>query len=151
MKLTLQRITKATNSGYTIGHLYINDNHSYFCDTLEPENRLARGEKKVKGKTAIPAGKYKVYMTFSTRFSRLQFYRENGVDLPLLEDVPQFEGVRIHVGNFPQDTEGCILVGQNTKKGYVGGSKTTYSALVKIITRSIANGEDVTINIIDRQ
>ena len=93
MKLLLKRI--ALKRTYTIGRLYIDG--KYFCDTLEPQVRdlnhngfFDNGEKKVAGKTAIPYGTYKVTLTLSPRFGRI---------LPLLHDVKEFVGVRIHSGN----------------------------------------------------
>lgn len=113
MKLKLQRIFKAET--YTIGKLFIDG--VYFCDTLEDKVR----DVKIKGITAIPTGKYKVKITMSNRFKKL---------MPLLIDVPNFEGVRIHSGNTSEDTEGCILVGKNSETGKVTNSRNTFEKLM---------------------
>lgn len=120
MKLRLERIFKGEN--YTIGRLYIDD--IYFCDTLEDTIRdiSENGEGKIYGKTAIPSGKYNVVMSMSNRFKRI---------LPLLQNVPHFEGIRIHSGNTHEDTHGCILVGKNTEIGKVTSSRIYESDLVK--------------------
>lgn len=119
MKMKLRRTFKGAE--YTIGKLYLND--EYFCDTLEdvvrPEGR------KIAGKTAIPAGEYKVVLTESKRFKKL---------LPLLINVPNFTGVRIHSGNTHHDTEGCILVGENKVKGRVINSRATMNRLMAQLT-----------------
>lgn len=39
-----------------------------FSDTLEDKVRDLKSEKKVYGETAIPAGKYKVVMSMSSKF-----------------------------------------------------------------------------------
>lgn len=113
MKLKLQRIFKAET--YTIGKLFIDG--VYFCDTLEDKVR----DVKIKGITAIPTGKYKVKITMSNRFKKL---------MPLLIDVPNFEGIRIHSGNTSEDTEGCILVGKNSETGKVTNSRNTFEKLM---------------------
>lgn len=59
-------------------------------------------EVKTPGKTAIPAGRYRVVNTFSQRFQK---------QLPLLCDVPFFTGIRMHGGKSQENTEGCILLG----------------------------------------
>lgn len=97
-------------SEYTIGKLYIDGN--YYCDTLEDVVRPTGV--KISGKTAIPAGKYKVKVTWSPRFRRY---------LPEILNVPGFSGVRIHSGNSATDTEGCLLLGLNKEKGKVLNSK----------------------------
>jgi hypothetical protein len=76
-----------------------------------------------------------VVLTHSPRFGRT---------LPLLVGVPGFEGVRIHAGNYPRDTQGCILVGHNTRRGMLTDSKRTLEALMERI-----NGEEVYIVISD--
>ena len=98
-------------SEYTIGKLYI-DGH-YLCDTLED---TVRNGVKIAGKTAIPAGTYKVKKTMSPRFKKV---------LPEILNVPGFTGVRIHAGNTAIDTDGCLLLGLNKKKGQVLESQTT--------------------------
>ena len=91
-----------------------------FCDTLEPPRRnLLNGGKwdkrlKVKGMTAIPEGRYLTRFTYSPKFGRRLFQ---------LMDVPLFDGIRIHSGNSVKDTQGCILVGNNTKVGRLENSR----------------------------
>ena len=92
MELRVERTDFSETS--TIGKLYVDD--QFECYTLEDKVRPV----KIKGKTAIPAGRYEVIVNFSQRFGRM---------LPLFLNVPNFEGVRIHPGNTAADTEGCIL------------------------------------------
>lgn len=132
MKLELKRIFKGAN--YTIGRLYIDG--AYFCDTLEDTVR-PEGVK-IAGKTAIPAGKYPLELTESWRFDCL---------MPLIKNVPNFSGVRIHSGNTAEDTEGCILVGLNKVKGKVINSRKTYDKLFKILFTAEKNGEKLEIEI----
>ena len=110
MQITVKRTFKGAE--YTIGHLYIDG--AYFCDTLEDTVRPAG--QKIAGKTAIPAGTYKVKKTYSPRFK---------TTLPEILNVPNFTGVRIHSGNTAKDTDGCLLLGLNKTKGAVLCSKNT--------------------------
>ena len=119
MKLKLIRIYKAET--YTIGKLYVDD--ELFCDVLEDKVR-SNGEK-VYGQTAIPIGTYKVILNMSNRFKCI---------MPLLLNVPNFEGIRIHSGNTSEDTHGCLLVGKNTEKGKVTESRKTFQNLMSILT-----------------
>ena len=66
-----------------------------FCETLEPHAIDWNRESKVKGKTAIPYGEYKVKYRFSKKF---------GQKMPFLENVPHFDGIMFHAGNYPKDT-----------------------------------------------
>jgi len=49
--------------------------------------------------------------------------------MPLINNVPGFSGIRIHVGNTDKDSDGCILVGKNKIVGKVIESKNTYQKL----------------------
>lgn len=126
MKMQLKRIAKRDN--YTIGRLYIDG--EYFCDTLEDKVRDLTKEAKVYGKTAIPEGTYEVTLRVqSPRFSQKRQYDFCKGYLPRLLNVPQFEGVLIHVGNTASDTDGCILVGKNKVRGMVTESTDTFRRL----------------------
>ena len=121
-KLVLTRT--ARRADYTIGRLEEEDG-TKICDTLEPTWRDYRGgETKVKGHSAVPEGTYPVVITRSPRFGRY---------LPLLVGVPGFEGVRIHAGNSPKDTEGCVLVGRNLQTGRLCDSRVSLDRLMKSI------------------
>lgn len=138
IKLLLKRI--ARRPMYTIGKMYING--EYFCDTLEDADRgLSRGMsleanklRKVKGKTAIPTGTYKITLdVVSNRFSKQKAYQFCNGKVPRLQEVPAFEGVLIHIGNDANDTEGCILVGENKQVGKVLNSTATFRKLYERI------------------
>ena len=102
-----------------------------FCDTLEPPRRnLLNGGKwdkrlKVKGMTAIPEGRYLMRFTYSPKFGKRLFQ---------LMDVPLFDGIRIHSGNSVKDTQGCILVGNNTKVGRLENSRAVLFKLCLLYT-----------------
>jgi hypothetical protein len=124
MLITVKRLYKTENS--TIGELLVDG--LFECFTLEDKER----EVKIKGETAIPKGTYKVIINESNRFKR---------ELPLLLNVPNFEGVRIHSGNTNHDTEGCILVGQSRNKNYIGQSRKAFEKLFKKMKKA----KDITI------
>ena len=135
MDLRLKRIAK--KNGYTIGHLYVNG--IYFSDTLEDSDRGLDSSmpldvlkhKKLAHITAIPTGRYQVVMNVvSPRLSKSKFYKQFGEGrVPRLLNVPAFEGILIHCGNTAKDTDGCILIGKNSKVGMVLDSPTPISIL----------------------
>jgi hypothetical protein len=134
MKLKLKRI--ARRETYTIGHLYIDGER--FCDTIEDTDRGLRQDlplsvnqaKKRRGVTAIPVGRYRVTLGVkSPKYSKKKQYDFTGGYLPRLVNVPAFDGILIHIGNTAADSEGCILVGRNTKVGMVLESTNTFKDL----------------------
>lgn len=112
------------------------------CFSLEDTQRDIEGEPvekwKIKGETAMPRGLYNVIISFSQRFKR---------DLPLLEHVPGFTGIRIHPGNTSADTEGCILVGRGKTDKTVTESKIAFNALFEKIRKALGDGDTVTIEV----
>lgn len=131
MRIILNRFEFGT--GYTIGKLYVDD--QYQCYTLEDKVQYP----KVPKETAIPKGVYKVIVNFSNRFNR---------EMPLLLNVPEFSGIRIHAGNTSKDTEGCILVGETwAGVGRIYNSQSAFGRLFCKIQNAISKGEEVTITI----
>ena len=114
MKIYIKRLHKTKNS--TIGEMTIDG--KFECYTLEDVER----DVKIKCETAIPKGTYKVIINKSNRFKKL---------LPLVLNVPNFEGIRIHPGNTNHDTEGCVLVGRTRSKDFIGQSRKAFDSLFK--------------------
>ena len=139
MELTLKRIAKRKT--YTIGKLSIDE--EAFCDTLEPTWRdYEHGAYKIKGRSAIPEGRYAVVISYSPKFRAW---------LPLLLGGPEFnkrwQGIRIHAGNSAKDTQGCILVGENKQVGRVLDSRIWLHRLKDKIVEAKARGEPVWLTI----
>lgn len=153
MKISLKRIY--TNSQYTIGHLYVDG--TYVCDVLEDADRGLKDSmtleeiraKKIKDKTAIPQGNYKVTMNvISPRFSKKKYYKDFcGGRLPRITSVKGFDGVLIHIGNTDKDSSGCLIVGYNKEKGKVLNSKQAFEKLYRMLDSANRNGEKIDIKI----
>ena len=132
MELTLKR--EPSNDTCTFGKLYIGDD--YECETLEDVVR----EVKVKGETAIPAGRYRITLENSPRF---------GQDTITVNNVKNFSGVRIHAGNSSDDTEGCPLVGQQRAGNTITHSRDALLALKGKIQAAVQEHETVWLEIED--
>ena len=111
--MTIEMIRTDCMADRTLGMLLVHGRK--VCDTLE----LAIG------KGAIPCGRYEVRVTYSPRFKTM---------LPLVMDVPGRKGIRIHAGNTPKDTSGCILVGERTGKSLMR-SQYTLKELLKLLPK----------------
>lgn len=142
--MEIKLIRKYRNSNYCIDKLYINN--TYFSDALEDPDRglissmsLTKIQRiKIKGNTCIPYGTYNITITYSPKFKK---------NLPLVNNVKGFDGIRIHSGNTPNDTSGCILPGFNKIKGQVINSKDTTERLIARINTALSKGEKVTLEI----
>ena len=133
MLLELKRDTFTEKS--TIGKLWVNGVE--YCETLEDRDRkLEEGGMKVYGRTCVPRGRYEVTIDQSKKYKKL---------MPHILNVPQFEGIRIHPGNYDADTEGCILVGKTRGKDFIGDSRDTFNALYSELESAIIADEDIEI------
>ena len=100
----------------TVGSLFIDGQFQCYTleDTVRPRNV------KVFGQTAIPEGTYTVTLDHSPKFKRI---------MPHVNNVPNFEGIRIHWGNTTRDTYGCILVGEDVRNERTRDSRKAFNAL----------------------
>ena len=129
MILTLKRTIFSDLS--TIGELSIDGKLE--CFILEDMDRGLDSSQtldeiravKITAQTAIPTGKYSVIYTMSRRFGRM---------LPLLANVPGYDGIRIHPGNSAVDTQGCLLPGKRAEKDFVTDSRLAFNLLLDKIT-----------------
>ena len=119
------------NETRTLGTMVFPD--GYVCQTLEDPVRQAGV--KIAGETAIPSGTYRVSITMSTKFGKL---------LPLLANVPNYSGIRIHPGNTTADTSGCILVA--TSRGQhddIVSSKEAMEQVQKRIAAALTDAQGI--------
>lgn len=153
MELVLER--KWYRDTYTIGKLSVNG--VVVCDTLEDKDRglhqnMSLNEInriKVYGETAIPKGRYYIDMdTVSQKFKNRVWAKPYGGKLPRLLSVPGWSGVLIHVLNSPEDSLGCIGVGQNKEVGKILNSTVTFYMLMdSYLVPAHFRGEEIWITI----
>ena len=121
---------------------------------------------KVSAETAIPTGRYSVRWTHSPKYERRMRkwaaeqtgeWNEAALErlaagkMPLIDSVPGFQGIRIHVGNDDDDTAGCILPGmsRNPATMTVSRSKVAIRWLYNQIADCERRDENVAIIIRD--
>ena len=90
----------------------------WYCNTLERKG------------VEIPALCYHVCVTQSPRFKRL---------LPIVQNVPQRSGIRIHRGSKPEHSSGCVLV----------PDRVTEDKLTQIILKAQNEHEEIILEVTD--
>lgn len=125
MNLVVRR--KGYSSLSITGELWDRD-VARLCYTMEPPER-GDGLKP----RAIPLGTYDLTIRYSDRFQRL---------MPHVEEVPGFDGILIHWGNRPGDTEGCLLVGLTLgpAPNWIGSSRAAFDILFPMLAQSSEPG-----------
>lgn len=142
MELSLQRATTAKET--TFGELTVDGER--FCFTLEDAVREQPGVPvarwKIKGKTAIPAGRYLITLNNSPRF---------GPETITVNGVEGFDFIRMHGGNNKDSTEGCIIVGDqiDSAKAQISGAllRGVLTKLKEKIRYALRQGEEVWLTI----
>lgn len=156
MDLELRLERDPSDDKATIGRLYLEPDHTMLCYILEdpvrqPDDWVPGNVKdplpwKIPHVTAIPSGKFEIILTRSKRLSD-----RDGHDVvtPMLCKVYGYDGVRIHKGNKPEDTDGCLLPGMKAADDMVLASGTAYDVLYAKIKETRDAGNRVWITIVN--
>lgn len=119
------------------------------CETLEDPKHII----KIYGNTCIPEGQYAIKLR-TEGGKHAKYLARFGPDfhkgMLWLQDVPGFEYIYIHIGNTPQDTLGCILVGASHDGDRLLQSEATYRVIYPMISSAILAGDDTMIDVINR-
>lgn len=151
MYFILQRF--ADNRESTLGLLFkIGVLVPFKCYTLEDEFR----ESKVSKETRVPARTYKLVIQEISTPKTLAYRKkypwfENHI---MLEAVPGFVGIYIHVGNDDDDTDGCILLGDNANNnsispGTISSSTDAFKRFYTEVYPVLKAGQEVIFEIRD--
>lgn len=147
MELRIRRV--ALKDDYTIGKLEKKVERGYerICDILED---AVRNGEKIYGQTAIPYGKYEIDMSsISHAFKKREWAKKYKGIVPLLKDVPNFSGVRIHPANSAEELFGCLATGLNISVGRVTSSTAMYYHLMDdYLIPAKERGETITLEIV---
>lgn len=124
----------------TIGTLQLFDENEvslfkgFTCENIGPSTDKPRQDKRIIART------YDLEWTTTTKNSNntLGKWQNNAILLTCDKELPNFRNRRIliHTGNYPSDTEGCILVGEEqTNSGAVSKSVVAIIRLFNLIEK----------------
>jgi RHS repeat-associated protein len=85
-------------------------------------------------KNPIPPGTYSAFVRRDHNPNRIE-----------IKNVPGFENIQIHVGNEPDDVEGCFAVGTRRSRDWVGPSTPAIKKILQIIQKD--NTGNITVNV----
>ena len=102
----------------TLGTLYLNG--GLYWQTLELPYK--DNQRRV---SCIPAGSYKVKKRSAEQSTKYKY------EHLIIEDVPNRKYILFHIGNYPHDTSGCILVGDTYARDFIGNSTAGFTKLMQ--------------------
>lgn len=129
MELTIQRRPVI---GEALPGELLNPDGSHFLYTLE---RVA---------VAIPEGRFKVGWHDSPHFGRI---------MPLLLGIPGRDDILFHWGNYPENSDGCVLVGESEdgKTGDIYNTRAAFDTLMRVIQPLVDSAEGVWVTVAGAQ
>ena len=145
--MKLQVVRTQFGKDATNGLLFIDG--VFECYTLEDQYQTV----KVMHETCIPEGTYDIkfrktggfHAKFSAKFKNAHY------GMLHIQDVPGFEYILIHTGNWESQTSGCLLVGDTQQdldvsdKGFIGASVNAYKRMYAKVANQLLQGKEVTI------
>ena len=145
--MKLQVVRTQFGKDATNGLLFIDG--VFECYTLEDQYQAV----KVMHETCIPEGTYDIkfrktggfHAKFSAKFKNAHY------GMLHIQDVPGFEYILIHTGNWESQTSGCLLVGDTQQdldvsdKGFIGASVNAYKRMYSMVANQLLQGKEVTI------
>lgn len=140
MIVTIQMIHETENS--TLSHLFIDGERQ--CFILEDGYR----DKKINGETRIDGGRYKLDLRLSSPMAdryNAKFADIWHAGMLWLRDVRDFEWIYLHIGNRVEESEGCLLVGEDAlwdgENWKLGHSTRAYKALYPKLLHALNDGD----------
>lgn len=136
------------NKQATFSKIYLND--KFLCFGLEN----AFHQIKIPKQTRIAEGTYELKLRkfggFHKKYSKKFKFHKGMLEIC---EVPNFTDILFHIGNFPQDTDGCILVGQSCDlaKNIIHNSTSAYIKFYKKIIPLILANEKVLVEIFQKE
>lgn len=137
--MDLEIIRKIFTDESTIGDFVVNGIRYYYSLEDKDRQRQEDGtiipwtkELKIPGVTAISYGRYEVTTNWSNRFKRI---------MPLLLNVPDYDGVRIHNLNTDEQTEGCPGIGYTKAENFIGESKRAFNDFMPRLVAALKIGK----------
>ncbi len=128
----------------TIGTLTLGE---FGCFTLEPPAHFRKGLT-----CCIPAGQYVLALDNEPSLKNVEYhdcFGDRHLGLLTLQDVIGYEKVILRIGNFPEDTQGNILVGLATEGDAVYESEEAYRLIYDKIAQAILACDDVLLDVRD--
>lgn len=116
----------------------------FLCFGLEDQWQA----QKIARETRIPVGRYRIRLRKVGGFHERYKARFADMHVGMLEllDVPGFTDVLVHCGNTDDDTDGCLLLGDDvheniTARGYLAGSESAYRRVYPRVAMAAAQAD----------